>query len=78
MTNRRVARAYFDEEVLFRVPRKTRDTTSLQRFDPDRLDAYFEGLEIPSTHHAAIRRIADREASLVGSSPGRVSDRSAG
>lgn len=73
-SNHRVARTYFDEDDLFRDPRKTRNTTSIQRFDPDRLDVYFEGLEIPAAQRDAIRGIAEREAArgeaLTGSERG--------
>ncbi|KAA1426303.1 hypothetical protein [Nocardioides antri] len=61
--NRRVAREFFGETgELFRADRKSGDTTTEQRLDPARLDHYFELLDIPEAQHAAIRRIAKREA----------------
>jgi hypothetical protein len=63
-SNRRVAQEFLDEGAgdLFSADRKTAGTTTEQRLDPDRLDHYFELLEIPEVQHDAIRRIAKKEA----------------
>lgn len=63
-SNRRVAQEYFGETTgeLFHAGRKTVGTTTEQRLDPARLDHYLELLGIPESRHAAIRRIAKREA----------------
>ncbi|MDZ5623107.1 hypothetical protein SFC88_19870 [Nocardioides sp. HM23] len=62
--NRRVAQEFLGDESgdLFRSDRKTAGTTTAQRLDPARLDHYLELLEIPEEQHAAIRRIAEKEA----------------
>jgi hypothetical protein len=63
-SNGRVAREFLDDASsgLFEDERKTAGTTTDQRLDPARLDHYFELLEIPDAQHAAIRRIAKKEA----------------
>jgi len=62
-SNRRVAREFLGEPgELFRAERKATGTTTEQRLDPARLDHYFDLLDIPESQHAAIRRIAKREA----------------
>lgn len=63
-SNRRVAQEFLGEASgeLFASERKSAGTTTEQRLDPDRLDDYFELLEIPEPQHAAIRRIAQKEA----------------
>jgi hypothetical protein len=62
--NRQVAREFLEDASgeLFSADRKTEGTTTEQRLDPARLDRYFELLEIPQAQHAAIRRIAKKEA----------------
>lgn len=66
-SNARVARRYFDDPagVLFRAPRKTSGVTTEQRLDPARLEHFFEVAEVPADAHAAMRRIAEREARLA-------------
>lgn len=63
-SNRRVAVEQLEDESgeLFRAPRKTAGTTTEQALDPGRLDHYLTLLEIPEEEHAAIRRIATKEA----------------
>ncbi len=59
-SNREVARRYLgDDDVLFRVPRKTRGTTTEQRLDPDRLDHFLELTELAEDLHAPLRRLAE-------------------
>ncbi len=62
--NEAVARRYFGEEdgVLFRSPRRSRGTTSVQRLDPDRLDYFLDVTELPSRIHPPLRRLVEREA----------------
>jgi hypothetical protein len=61
-TNRAVARDYLGAEELFTAPRRDRSSTTEQRLDPDRLPHFLELAQVPKEHHAALRRIADREA----------------
>ena len=63
-SNRQVARDRLHDPSgeLFREPRKTAHTTTEQVLDPARLDYYLTLLEVPDERHAAIRRIAEREA----------------
>jgi hypothetical protein len=63
-SNRAVAREFLGDKTgqLFRAPRKTRNTTTEQRFDPARLDHFIELLELPAEMHSALRRLAEREA----------------
>ncbi|NYJ00750.1 hypothetical protein HNR19_001448 [Nocardioides thalensis] len=64
-SNRHVARHWLGETgELFPPSRETAGTTTVQRLDPERLDHYLAELEIPESQHAALRRIAEREASL--------------
>jgi hypothetical protein len=74
-SNRMVAREFAGEPGgdLFRSERKTEGTTTEQRLDPARLDRYLQLLEIPEPQHAAIRRIATKEAGRRR----RVSERAA-
>ena len=58
-SNREVARRYFGDDVLFRVPRKTQGTTTDQRLDPDRLDHFLELTELAEDLHAPLRRLAE-------------------
>ena len=62
--NRAVAREFLGDETgqLFRVPRKTRNTTTEQRLDPGRLDHFLTLLEVPEQMHAPLRRVAEHEA----------------
>lgn len=62
--NRAVARQFLGDEAgqLFRVPRKTRNTTTEQRLDPGRLDHFTSLLELPTRMHAPLRRLVEREA----------------
>lgn len=63
-SNRAVAREHLGDPdgILFRSARRTGSTTTEQRLDPTRLDHYLPLLEVPEEDHAAIRRIAEREA----------------
>ena len=51
-----------DGESLFRKPRKTRNTTTEQYFDPDRLDDYVTLLELPEQVTKPLRTLVEREA----------------
>lgn len=48
--------------ALFTTPRRRSGTTDEQRLDPDRLPRLMELAELPREAHAALRRIAEREA----------------
>jgi hypothetical protein len=48
--------------ALFRTPRRTRNTTTEQRFDPVRLGDYLDVLELPEQAHRALRQVVEREA----------------
>lgn len=63
-SNRALAREFLDDETgeLFRMPRRSRSTTTEQRFDPDRLDHFVTRLELPEQWHAPLRWLAEREA----------------
>jgi len=63
-SNRQVAVDFFGDPSgeLFPSSRKAAETTTEQHLDPERLDDYLELLQIPGQDHAAIRRIAEREA----------------
>jgi hypothetical protein len=63
-SNTRVAQEFLGEESgqLFDRPRKTRDTTTEQYFDPARLDHFIALLELPEQTHAPLRYLVDREA----------------
>lgn len=63
-SNREVARRYFGDEdgVLFRTPRKNRDTTAEQRLDPSRLDHLLTVTELPEELHAPMRRLLAQES----------------
>jgi hypothetical protein len=62
--NRAVARRYLRDEsgLLFRVPRKTDNTTTDQQLDPGRVGHFVTLLELPERLHAPLRRLAEREA----------------
>lgn len=61
--NRAVAREFLGDETgqLFRVARKTRNTTTEQRLDPARLDHFITLLELPQRMHSPLRRLVERE-----------------
>lgn len=63
--NRAVAREFVGDETgeLFRMPRRSGNTTTEQRFDPGRLDDFVTRLDLPEQWHAPLRRLAEREAS---------------
>lgn len=67
-SNREVAATFLDDPSgeLFGMPRKTRNTTTEQWLDPDRLPHFFELLELPEHLHAPLRRLAEREAGTPG------------
>jgi hypothetical protein len=62
--NRAVARRYLRDATgnLFRMPRKTSNTTTEQHLDPDRLDHFLTLLELPEQIQAPLRRVAESEA----------------
>ena len=64
-SNQAVAREFLGDETgeLFRMPRRSGNTTTEQRFDPDRLDHFVTRFEIPEPWRAPLRRLAEREAS---------------
>lgn len=51
-----------DDDALFRVPRRTDNTTTEQRLDPGRLDHFIELLELPEQTHRPLRELVEREA----------------
>ncbi len=59
-----VARRHFDDDVLFRVPRRTSGTVSDQRLDPHRLGHFLEVAEVPEKLHTPLRILAEQEAGL--------------
>lgn len=63
--NRAVAQEFLGDGTgeLFRVPRRSGNTTTDQRFDPGRLDDFVTRFELPETWHAPLRRLSEREAS---------------
>jgi hypothetical protein len=62
-SNKAVAHEFVnDGDPLFRVPRRTRNTTVEQRLDPDRLDALIDVVELPEQAHVPLRALAEREA----------------
>ena len=63
-SNRLVAREFLgdDDGRLFRLPRRTRNTTTEQRLDPARLDHFLALAELPERLHAPLRRLAERES----------------
>jgi hypothetical protein len=66
-SNRAVARELLGDPSgeLFRMPRKSRNTTCEQVFDPARLDRYLEVLELPEADHAPLRALVEREAATA-------------
>ena len=63
-SNRSVAREYLHDQsgVLFREPRKTGNTTSVQRLDPSRLDHFLALAEVEDRWEAPLRRLVVAEA----------------
>jgi hypothetical protein len=63
-SNRRVAREFVGDASgeLFDMPRKTRDTTTEQHLDPERLDHFLALLDLPEQTHAPLRALVEREA----------------
>ena len=62
-SNQAVARELInDGDPLFRMPRRTRNTTTRQHLDPARLDAIMALLELPEQVHGPLRARAEREA----------------
>ncbi len=63
-SNAAVAKEFLDEPdgVLFRTPRRTRNTTTEQVLDPARVDHYIDLLELPDEWHDPLRAVAEREA----------------
>lgn len=66
-SNAAVAREFLGDPdgELFRTPRKTRNTTSDQVFDPARLDRYLGVLDLPEEKHASLRELVAREATTA-------------
>ena len=64
-SNRRVAHDFLGDRSgrLFRLPRKTFNTTTEQRLDPTRVDHFLTLLDLPEHMHAPLRELAEREAS---------------
>jgi hypothetical protein len=62
--NRAVAQRYLHDGTgeLFRMPRRTDNTTTEQHLDPDRLEHFLTLLELPEEIHAPLRRVVEREA----------------
>jgi hypothetical protein len=62
--NREVARRYLRDKSgeLFRMPRKTENTTTEQCLDPARVNHFAALLELPEHVLVPLRRIAEREA----------------
>jgi hypothetical protein len=62
--NRAVAQRYLHDGTgeLFRMPRRTDDTTTEQHLEPDRLDHFVTLLELPEQLRAPLRQVAEREA----------------
>lgn len=60
-SNRATARQFLGRDVLFTAPRKTRNTTTAQCLDPDRLDHLLDVAELPRRMHAPLRALAERE-----------------
>lgn len=69
--NQAVAREFMvdPDGDLFRSTRRDDGTTTDQILDPARLDHYLEILEVPEQQHAALRQIAEREATTAASTP---------
>lgn len=61
-SNEAVTREFLDGEPLFRAPRKTRNTTTEQLLDPNRVDHFMTLLELPEQVRAGLRELAEREA----------------
>jgi hypothetical protein len=63
-SNQRVAREMLGDEsgVLFHAPRKTRNTTTEQFLDPDRVAHFLALVRLPEHLEAPLRAVAEREA----------------
>jgi hypothetical protein len=63
-SNQRVARELLGDESgeLFRTPRKTRNTTTKQVLDPDRIEHFVTLVRLPEHLHAPLRAVAERES----------------
>lgn len=63
--NRAVARRWLGDEdgVLFRTPRRTAGTTSMQQIAPDRIDHFVDLLELPEHVRRPLRNLAEQELS---------------
>lgn len=61
--NREVARRWFGDTdgVLFRTPRRTAGTTSVQTIDPARIGYFADLLDLPADRRARLRSLAERE-----------------
>jgi hypothetical protein len=64
--NRAVARRYLRAATgdLFRMPRRTGNTTTEQHLDPDRLDHFLTLSELPEQARAPLRALVEREATM--------------
>ncbi|HYJ66412.1 MAG TPA: hypothetical protein VEX15_01990 [Nocardioidaceae bacterium] len=64
--NQALTRRYLRDATgeLFRMPRRTDDTTTEQHLDPARIDHFVSLLELPQEVHAPLRRMAEREAKV--------------
>ncbi|UAL29324.1 hypothetical protein K8W59_16365 [Nocardioides rotundus] len=60
--NERVARDHLGTSALFRAPRRSENTTSVQALPPERLPDLFELFEVPAAEQPKVRAIAEREA----------------
>jgi hypothetical protein len=62
--NQAVARRWLGDATgeLFHVPRRTHKTTTVQRFDPARVDHFLELLDLPERMGTPLRTLAEREA----------------
>lgn len=62
-SNEAVAQEFVnDGDPLFRMPRRTHNTTAEQYLDPDRLDALIDLVELPDQVRGPLRVLAEREA----------------
>lgn len=63
--NAQVARRWFGDPdgVLFRTPRRTSGTTSVQTIDPARIDYFADLLDLPDDTRVRLRSLAEREQS---------------
>lgn len=63
-SNRAVATEFLGDQQgdLFRSARRSRNTTTQQRLDPDRLDHFLELTGLPERVHGRLRQLVEREA----------------